>query len=73
MSCIMQISTSKGMTTENDGKCPSRQKQVYNRRTVQTALSPTMTTTGVQSGPCQLGLQSAAHVLRSVLVMGYAT
>ncbi len=27
-------------------KSPSRQKQVYNRRTVRTVLSPTMTTTG---------------------------
>ncbi len=35
---------------------PSRQKQVYNRRTVRTVLSPTITTTGGQSGPCQLGL-----------------
>ena len=34
---------------------PSRQKQVYNRRTVRTVISPTMTTTGGQSGPCLLG------------------
>ncbi len=37
------------------GSPPSRQKQVYNRRTVRTVLSPTMTTTGGQSRPCQLG------------------
>ena len=36
---------------------PSRQKQVYNRRTVRTALSPTITTTGGQSEPCQLGME----------------
>ncbi len=34
---------------------PSRQKQVYNRRTVRTAISTTMTTTGGQSGQCQVG------------------
>ena len=38
---------------------PSRQKQVYNRRTVRTVLSPTMTTTGGQSGPCLLGREDS--------------
>ncbi len=38
------------------GNQSSRQKHVYNRRTVRTVLSPTMTTTGGQSGPCLLGI-----------------
>ncbi len=47
---------------------PSRQKQVCNRRTVRTILSPTMTTTGGQSGPCLLGSLSFSHCLSTLQV-----
>ena len=52
---LFQDLTSGCKQPESDNKTPSRQKQVYNRRTVRTVLSPTMTTTVGQSGPCLLG------------------
>ncbi len=52
----LQILTLQGPVMELMWYLPSRQKQVYNRRIVRTVLSPTMTTTVGQSGPCLLGV-----------------
>ena len=44
---------------------PSRQKQVYNR-------SPTMTTTGGQSGPCQLGISQISFRCQKCVVFPFS-